>query len=99
MKLRHFLGLTVLTVGAYKAYQNRQRLTEFALKTKEEAHEGQITVNQIKNQVASLQNQAKAANQLSDELGHQVKIFQQESLPHVAAISEILEKYKSPTKP
>lgn len=98
MKLGRLLTLIGLAGGAYKAYQHRQTISALVTSTTKDMQDGQKTVNHIKEQVTDLQDQTQALSKLSEDLTYKVRVFQQESQPHLKAITAILDKYSNKDK-
>lgn len=82
---------------SYKTYTNRRQIAQQLTQTKEALTDGQHSLSELTNQVNSLKEQTPDLQKLSDNLGYKVRVFQQESQPHLEAIQAIMAKYQKKT--
>lgn len=94
MKLRKLIWLGLLASTGYKVYQNRQTIAQKIANIQDTVTEGQETLSMLQSQSQDLTDQVPQLNQLADNLNYKLRVFEQESKPHIEAISTILAKYQ-----
>lgn len=94
MKFRRLIWLGLLAGTGYKVYQNRQAIAQKIVDVQNTVTEGQETLATLQSQSQDLTNQVPQLNQLADNLNYKLRVFEQESKPHIEAISTILAKYQ-----
>ncbi|MGT2895159.1 hypothetical protein ACVRZR_02090 [Streptococcus entericus] len=93
-RLRSLLWLSVLTGTGYQLYQNRVRLIKQLTKARVALTDSQDKLDQVKADVTNVQNSLPALNQFSKDINYKLRLFQEESKPHLVAIQNILAKYQ-----
>lgn len=93
-KLKPFLWLSLLAGAGYQIYQNRVTLMTRLAKARVNLEDSQDKLDHVKADVARLQNSLPALNQLNKDINYKLRLFQEESKPHLAAIQNILAKYQ-----
>lgn len=94
MKIRHLVGLGLTAAAGYKIYQNRQQITNKIRDTKEVVEQGQLSLAEFQTQKQELTQTLPEIKALADNFNYKLRVFEQESKPHIEAIQEILNKYQ-----
>lgn len=94
MKLRHLINGVILAGIGYKLYQKRQTISTKVAETKTTLQQGQVTLNDIQIQRQNLTESLTEMKDLSNNLSYKLRVFEQESKPHLQAIKDIITKYQ-----
>lgn len=87
--------ITGLVAGvAYKLYQNRQAILDQLKNTQEVLADSQVTLAGLKGQSKELTQQTEDIKKIADNLNYKIRVFEQESKPHLEAIQAIVSKYQ-----
>lgn len=95
MKLKPFLISSLTSFLAYTAYHNRQTIQNSAKALKEQKDVIQFDLDRIKANVSLIQTEVHKLQDISDDVAHKVKVFNQETQPLVSQIKDRMEKYQT----
>lgn len=98
MTLKRLTILAASLGAAYLAYQRRDQLKTGLANAQTSLKEGQDSLHSLQGKVETLNQKVSQAQDLTKDFNYKLRVFQQESQPHLQAIQTIINKYKTEDK-
>lgn len=95
MKVKTFIISSILGAGLYQLYKKRDSLKDSFLETKEHFDRVKADTDNIQNNLTVISQQKENLAAISQDLSYKLRLFQQESQPHLAEIKKTVQKYAS----
>lgn len=97
MKLKRLILTGLLATAGYKLYQNRRQLIKQATETRDLIGQTKDSLATTKHQLQTLKTQTAELQTSKDKLTYKLRVFKEESQPHLTAIQNTLAKYRQAT--
>lgn len=94
MKRRKLALFSLLVGAAYHFYQKRDVLNQKLRRTTATLTNSYDKLEQVKTDATAFQNSLSTLEQLNNSMTYKLRLFQEESQPHLDAIQQIINKYK-----
>lgn len=93
MKLKNLILTGLLATAGYKLYKNRHQLVNQATDTRDLIGQTKDSFTAAQDQLQTLKAQAADLQTTKDNLTYKLRVFKEESQPHLEAIQTILAKH------
>ncbi len=94
MKLSSLMTFGLSAVTAYKAYEKRHQIKNTAIAVKDSKDAVQLDLSRIKSSIATVQEELKKTQDVSQDLNEKVRIFTNETNPKMEQIKDRMSKYQ-----
>ncbi|MGT2933893.1 chemotaxis protein [Streptococcus catagoni] len=98
MTFKSLLAVGLTSFVAYEAYKHRTHLKNTIKGVKDDKDLIQLDLDKIKANLELIQKETRKVQELSDDLNHKLRVFNQESQPVIDQIKNRMAKYQAKTE-